>query len=225
MGQEIKTFCLTLPFNIGSVNCYLVAGGDGFILVDTGSAQNYAVLDQELEAAGCKPGALRLIILTHGDFDHTGCAARLADKYATKIAMHPADWGMLERGDMFVNRKNASGPLRMVAPLLFGFGKAQKRRPDLALNDGDDLAAYGWAARVVSIPGHSAGSIGVLTAEGDLICGDLFENIQKPALNSIMDDLASAEASIEKLKGMSVKTVYPGHGKPFPLDEFIINPL
>jgi len=127
MGQEIKTICLTLPFSIGSVNCYLIDTGEGFILVDTGSAQNYAVLSQELEAAGCKPGAIRLIILTHGDFDHTGCAAQLADKYAAKIAMHPADWGMLERGDMFANRKNASGPLRVIAPLLFGFGKAQKR--------------------------------------------------------------------------------------------------
>ncbi|RLI67201.1 hypothetical protein DRO91_10540, partial [Candidatus Heimdallarchaeota archaeon] len=31
-------------------------------------------LERELEKAGCKPGDLKLVVLTHGDFDHTGNA-------------------------------------------------------------------------------------------------------------------------------------------------------
>jgi len=36
-----------------------------------------------------------------------------------------------------------------------------------------------------------------------------------------MDDLAAAKASVEKLKGLEVGTVYPGHGKPFSMEELV----
>ena len=36
-----------------------------------------------------------------------------------------------------------------------------------------------------------------------------------------MDDLSAANASVEKLKKLRVKTVYPGHGKPFPMEQFM----
>ncbi len=72
---------------------------------------------------------------------------------------------------------------------------------------------------MISIPGHSRGSIGILTADGDLFVGDLFESTKLPRLNSIMDDLAAAQASVEKLKSLNVKAVYPGHGQPFSLNQ------
>jgi hypothetical protein len=38
-----------------------------------------------------------------------------------------------------------------------------------------------------------------------------------------MDDLAAANTSVEKLSSLEIDTVYPGHGKPFPMDEFLKN--
>jgi hypothetical protein len=32
-----------------------------------------------------------------------------------------------------------------------------------------------------------------------------------------LDDLAQADTSIRRLRGLGVGTVHPGHGKPFPL--------
>jgi hydroxyacylglutathione hydrolase len=46
------------------------------------------------------------------------------------------------------------------------------------------------------------------------------ESTDKPGLNSIMDDLMAANTSVEKLNKLSIKTVYPGHGKPFPMEVF-----
>jgi len=63
----------------------------------------------------------------------------------------------------------------------------------------------------------------MMTVDTDLFCGDLFESTDKPGLNSIMDDLTTANASVEKLNKLSIKTVYPGHGKPFPMEAFIKN--
>ncbi len=99
MPQEIKTI------NLGGVNCYLVKTGDSFILIDTGFPAKRAALDKELASAGCRPGNLKLIVLTHGDLDHAGNCAYLRKKYGTKIAMHTGDFGMVERRDMHWNRK------------------------------------------------------------------------------------------------------------------------
>lgn len=63
--------------------------------------------------------------------------------------------------------------------------------------------------------------MGVLTVDGDLFCGDLLENTAKPAINSIMDDEDAAHSSIETLKKYNINMVYPGHGNPFPLKDFL----
>ena len=85
----------------------------------------------------------------------------------------------------------------------------------MCVEDGYALSEYEFDATVLAIPGHSKGSIGILTAGGDLFCGDLFSNTDKPVLNAIMDDLAAANASLEKLKNFAINAVYPGHGRPF----------
>ena len=216
---EINIITLALPYHLGRVNCYLIKTDTGHILIDTGSSNQRSALEQELRYAGCQPGDLKLIILTHGDFDHTGNAAYLRRKFGAPLAMHPADFGMIERSDMFASRSNANPIFKAIAPLLFRFGESNRVTPDIKLAEGFDLAGYGMAAQVISIPGHSRGSIGILTSDGNLFVGDLLENTKQPALNSIMDDRVAAQASVDKLKGLNVKTVYPGHGRSFSLDQ------
>jgi hydroxyacylglutathione hydrolase len=218
MSQEIKTIPLQMPLKLGAVNCYLIKTGASYVLIDTGSSNQCATLEQELTSAGCRPGNLNLIVITHGDFDHTGNASYLRSKFNTKIAMHRDDLSMIEHGDMFANRKKGNPIIGVLAKLFSGFGKAQQCSPDITIDEGFDLSEYGCAAQVLSIPGHSRGSIGILTASGDLFCGDLLENIKIPALGSIMDDPETARASLEKLRGLPVNFVYPGHGQPFPIE-------
>ena len=177
----------------------------------------------ELESAGCKPINLNLIVLTHGDFDHTGNCAFLREKFGTRAAMHVDDGGMAERGDMFYNRQSGNALIRTMAPMLFRFAKSDRFKPDLYIEEGHDLSEYGFDARVLHLPGHSKGSIGVLTAGGNLFCGDLLDNTDSPVVSSIMDDLAAAKASVEKLRGLEIHTVYPGHGRPFPMELFLNN--
>ena len=223
MPQKIKTISILLRYKLGSVNCYLIETNTGYVLIDSGSSNKRTDLEKELISAGCKRGSLKLIVITHGDFDHAGNAAYLRTEFGTKIAVHYDDSGMVERGDMFWNRKKGNILIRIIAPILFGFGKSARFKPDLYIEDGYDLAGYGFDAKVLHIPGHSKGSIGILTAAGDLFCGDLLINNNKPVLNSLMDDSSAANASIEKLKSLEINTVYPGHGKPFPMRKFIKN--
>ncbi len=218
MPHDITILDLPLPLHMGRVNCYLHQTDLGYVLIDTGGSNARKALHAELESAGCTPGSLKLVLLTHGDFDHIGNAAYLRAAFGTRIAMHRDDAGMAESGDMFVNRKRPNVLVRSLIPVFTGFGAAERFTPDLYLADGDDLAQYGLEATILSLPGHSKGSVGVLTAAGELFCGDLFENTKGPAINSIMDDPVAAVVNIARLEVLKIGTVYPGHGSPFAME-------
>ena len=216
MDQPITQISLPLPLNITKVNSYLVRMDQGFILVDTGYNNSRRQIDIALEHLCTHPGDLRLIILTHGDFDHSGNAAYIRSKYNAPIAMHAADAGMLENGDMFWNRKIKSSLFKKLIPLVIRFNKKDECTPDILLEDGKSLLEFDWDATVLNTPGHSAGSICLLTSSGDLICGDLLTNSTgKPMLNSMLYDTEAGHASLERLQSLPIKMVFPGHGNPF----------
>ena len=218
--MEINILTTPFIFNV-SVNCYLVRTGDEFVLIDTGMTNKRDAIEKELENAGCQPGNLTLIVLTHGDFDHCGNAAYLRNKFGTQIAMHKDDSGMVERGDMSWNRNKQNILIRIFFKLFFRLRKSDRFKPDLHIDEGYDFSGYGFDAKVLDIPGHSKGSIGILTASGDVFCGDLLANVDKPEIWSIIDDSVAAHASVEKLKRLQINTVYPGHGQPFPMELFM----
>jgi len=218
MGASITAIALPMPLGLGHVNAYLLRAKDGFVLVDTGAPKARARLQRALEDLGCRPGGLKLIVITHGDFDHSGNAAHLRRVFGSPIAMHADDALMAERGDMFVNRATPNALLRALLPRVIGFGRSQRFTPDVLLAEGASLERYGLQAQVIGIPGHSKGSIGILTAEGDFLCGDLYESIKRPRLNSLIDDRPAALASDTRVRNLGIRKVYPGHGDPFSSD-------
>ena len=216
MSIEIKTI-VTRKFRI-QVNSYLLRTGSTYILIDSGFSSMRRYLEKEIEDTGCSPGNLSLIVLTHGDFDHSGNAAFLRRKFNTKIAMHPSDSGIVEHGDMFWGRKKVNFLIRLVTNTVLGLNKSDRFIPDFHIQEGYDFSAHGFQATALHLPGHSKGSMGILTGDGHLFCGDLFTNMGKPAPNSLVDNSGELHASVEKLKHFPVKTVYPGHGEPFPIE-------
>jgi hydroxyacylglutathione hydrolase len=218
MMQEMQIIPLMVP-------CYLAKTSSGFFLIDTGDSSDRAGLEKALARAGVKPGELKLILLTHGDFDHAGNAAFLQQKYGARVAMHAEDAEMVKRGDMGWSRKAKADRITLfgrmimfISAHLMKNGRFDCFTPDLFVEDGALLMDYGFDAQVLHLPGHSRGSIGILTADGSLYCGDLLMNMFKPDFHFMIDDLAACQASIEKIKKMGVKLIYPGHGKSFSPD-------
>ena len=71
---------------------------------------------------------------------------------------------------------------------------------------------------MIALPGHSSGSIGLLTADGDFFSGDLLANSRRgPRMGPIVDDRPAMEASVALAKSVVTGTVYPGHGEPFAI--------
>jgi len=210
-----------------SVNCYLLKQGDEYILIDSGLSRNRAEVEKMIKQSGCKHGDLKLILLTHGDSDHTGNCAYIRNIYGSKIAMHHEDLGMVELGDFAWNRN-----LNLLMKILGKFfirllglrlKKEDRFTPDIILDDGQSLNEYGFNITVYNLPGHSKGSLGFLTAEGDFFCGDLLMNKKMPTKNDLISDKEAFEKSVERLKMLDINIVYPGHGKPFLIKEFFDN--
>lgn len=217
----------TKTIHFGGVNGYLIQTEIGFILIDNGYRAKRDFLVRELENSGCKPGTLKLVVLTHGDHDHTGNSAFLRDKYGAKIAIHAEDTGMVTKGDMNWNRKAKPDKFSMMframsfLSVFFNTGVFETFVPDIYISEGFDFSDYQFDAIVIHIPGHSKGSIGILTNDGKLFCGDFLYNLfGKPNLE-ICDNLTDFKASAEKLKGYRINTFYPGHGKPFTMEQFL----
>ncbi len=209
-----------VPINLGFVNCYLIRGDRGFVLIDTGMASQRRQLTGALERAGVRPGNLELILITHADPDHVGNAPFLRETYAAKIAMHPDEAAMIETGDATQNRKpkpdRVSSLFRAamsLGRLLPGMSQPSRFSTDLLVEEGFDLSPYGLDATIIHIPGHSRGSVGLLTKAGDLFCGDLL-TFNRRIATPIIDDMGQYHESIARLKHMNLKTIYPGHGRP-----------
>ncbi len=208
------------PIRLSIANCYLLKTGTGYILIDTGFSWHRRALRNALRAAGCGAGDLKLIVITHGDLDHTGNCVWLQKRYRAPVGMHPAEAAAAERGNMFLSRKNGPGLFVRALVSFMGLFVFRRFKPQVLLKEGDALSEYGLDARILHLPGHSMGSIGVLTAEGQFFCGDLLATKDgRPIRGALVDDAGEMDASIQRLKNLHIKMVYPGHGRPFTMEE------
>lgn len=233
MKQEI------IRIDLGSVNCYLGKMKSGFILFDTGGhmvmdkqfTNRRELLLKELDKAGCNPDNLHLIVLTHGDNDHVCNAAYIRNKYNAKIAIHPNDCKLVKNpkiNDFMNSFKYRAFLYKIIFRILHKtiykvslktLDDFETFTPDILIDDSFHLWEYGFEGEILYMPGHTAGSIGILTKDKELIAGDTFSNMGKPTLAPNAIDFKRLEASVSKLKSYGIHTVYPGHGMPFQFDD------
>lgn len=206
----------TQRIDLGFVNAYLVRAGEGYILIDTGTGQQWKQLEAELLKSGCLPSRLKLVVITHGDADHTGNCARLQRQYAARIAMHRGDMEVVRSG-VPLKHKARSVLARLALALLQGAGGSfDTFQPDVLLEEGQSLQEYGLAARVLHTPGHTPGSIAILAEDGRLFPGDTLANRSRPGRAPFFQDWQELNRSVARLQTLNATTVFPGHGKPFP---------
>ena len=205
MLQQIRPIALTLPFRMGSVNCYLLRGDSGYLLMDCGSSKAAASYSRELERCWLQAAPVRLVVLTHGDFDHSSNTAYFHQAYGAKwpcIATTPAWAG----GAICSSTASSPRMIRKLIPFFTGFGKAERFAPDILSRMGIISHLTGSMPASYPSPGIK-GSLGILTTAGDLFCGDLLTNTDKPSLNSLIDDPVAAQASLHRLRSMGVGNV------------------
>lgn len=207
---------------LGFDTCYVLRG-DGVIAIDAGQPGKGHRFARGLARASIAPSDVRLVVLTHGHWDHVGSASELQALTGARIAMHEADRACLEQsltplpsgvtpwGKVFIAVHRLFLPLIKIPPATV----------DLVLGDGVfPLEDYGIPGRILHTPGHSPGSVSVLLDSGEAFVGDLAMNKLPlrwtPGLPIFAEDTDAVAESWRKLLDAGAETVYPAHGKPFP---------
>jgi len=205
------------------VNSYLVVDGDGVTAIDAGLPGYWKRLVAEFDAIGKTPHDVRALILTHGDSDHIGFAARLHHETGLSAHVHSADE---ERARLEVKKPNSGwGPVKIGPLASFLWYSARngglRIKPATGLvpvADGEVLDAPG-SPRIIAVPGHTPGSVAVhVPAVDALFVGDamttrdVLTGVTGPKRAPFTLEPAQAVASLQRLAGIDATWVLPGHG-------------
>jgi len=187
-------------------------------LVDTGKREYF---DRVAEA--CKAYHVKLIVLTHAHFDHAENAAQISRTLGIPIGMNEADRDLIKsNNNQALSAKSLLGKIVLSASLKdFSARTMQQFNPDVLLNDGDNLANYGIDAEIISLPGHTKGSIGIDVEKRDLIVGDALMNMFYPTVSMLFHNKSDMLESAGKISRLGKRTIYFGHGKPVPNRQWV----
>lgn len=197
----------------GNGNCYIIENGTVGILVDTGKREYFAKV---MEA--CRRYCVKLIVLTHAHFDHAENAAQIAEALGVPIGMHEDDCDLIASNtNQALSADTLPGKIVLRASLReFARRTVPAFTPEVLLRDGDSLAGWGADARIVALPGHTRGSIGVDVEQRELLVGDALMNMFYPTVSMLFHDREAMLASAEKISRLGSRTICFGHGGPVP---------
>lgn len=142
---------------------------------------------------------VKKIVNTHGHFDHIGANQPVKEATGAVLMMHEADLPLLQNA-----RNHAQA---------YGLTVSPSPDPDKFLNEGDVFSVGEQSFSIFHVPGHSPGSI-CLLSDGHLFVGDVLfaGSVGRTDLPGGDFD-ALIEGVREKLFRLPAETiVHPGHG-------------
>ncbi len=86
--------------------------------------------------------------------------------------------------------------------------------PTVFLSEGDTLDSYGISASILSVPGHTKGSIAIDIAGKYLIVGDALMNMFYPTVSMLYHDRKAMLKSAKRIGQLGQRIIFFGHGKP-----------
>jgi len=210
---------------VGISNCYLIRH-KGTILVDTGVPGKFSKFSKRLKNIGIEPEEIKAVIITHCHWDHVGCLKEIRNMTRAKVVVHKNEKNLLEKGELTLP-PGVTRWGKIMGTLLKAIGRKTSTEPnkvDFVMEDEDySLEEFGIPGEIVFTPGHSLGSISVVLDSGEAFIGDMAMNSFPltigPNLSIFAEDIFALKNSWRKLIDKGAKKIYPGHGKPFPIEK------
>lgn len=207
---------LELPFQFAgffrtTVAVWLVRGQEGFLLIDSGPpARSGEVVDAVSSATNGR--GPKVVLLTHGHFNHAGGMTALRLAWNPPIATH-ADETPFITGERDYSRVRSKNPAYWLGSLLME--STPWSIPNVqAVEHGQTL----FGLTVVHLPGHTPGHLGFFHKEDKaFICGDALMNVSgrlSRPLGLTTQDMNVADQSIRRMAERNFNHLLPSHGSP-----------
>ena len=187
-----------LTVGLLEVNCYILGDEETkeAVVIDPGGDE-----DEILEVLNHHKLQLKLIIDTHGHFDHVDANQPLKDATGAKIAIHEADAQMLDKPS--------------AEAMFFTGNRLRLSQADILLKENDILTFGAYRLKVLHTPGHTPGGISLLLEDhpyvyvGDILFAGSIGRTDFPGGD--YDALINGVRTKIFPLGDNY-TVYPGHG-------------
>ena len=187
-----------LTVGLLEVNCYILGDEETkeAVVIDPGGDE-----DEILDVLNHHKLQLKLIIDTHGHFDHVDANQPLKEATGAKIAIHEADAQMLAQPS--------------AEAMFFTGNRLRLSQPDILLKENDILTFGAYRLKVLHTPGHTPGGISLLLEDhpyvyvGDLLFAGSIGRTDFPGGD--YDALINGVRTKIFPLGDNY-TVYPGHG-------------
>jgi len=149
-------------------------------------------LERVLEARLDRGDRLAAILLSHHHVDHVGALDRVARGFSLPVWAH-----------------------RRTAELLGRDVEHELGDDEILQLDESPDGRPGWTLRCLFTPGHAEGHLTFHDERyGALIAGDLLSTIVSMYVGSPGGHLATYFASLERIRALPLRTLYPSHGPP-----------
>lgn len=225
---------LPLPWpGVPHGNAWVLAAGDGLVLVDTGMGGKNGLRNFELALAqvGFSVEQISLVVCTHAHSDHYGLAAPITAATGAELWMHPA-WEhiRLMADDPEAALEQRLEVARQSGVPVVGLERYRERSedsetgidgirsPDRDLLPGVEVETDHGAWRVHETPGHAPSHVVLHQPESNLmLTGDhlLGRTVLFFDYGHTADPVGEFLNSLDAIEPLGPNLCLPGHGRPF----------
>lgn len=192
-------------------NIWHVRGRDADLVVDTG--MGLGILSAALDLV---PGKPVVVVATHAHVDHIGSLHEFAERAGPRIEAEA--FATMEDKVTYADTFRALKYPVSAKPSATWNAKKYRLTPaplTRLLDDGDVVETGDRVFRVLHLPGHSPGSIGLLDeSDGLFFSGDAIYD------DELYDELPDSDRDVyrmtmARIAGLPVRIVHGGHGESF----------
>ena len=182
------------PFTYTGTGTYIV-GGSSVAVIDPGP-----IIEEHIEGIikALEGKTLSHIIITHTHLDHSPAAIPLAKELGASIlAFGPH--GIGKSGGVMDEEVEE--------------GADKNFKPTRILKDSEYIEGEGWTLKAIHTPGHTSNHMCFLWIEENvLFTGDHIMGWSTSIVSPPDGDMGAYMASLEKIKAIGAKVLYPTHG-------------
>ncbi len=210
-----------IVLNLGFTNVFLLRTEFGYIQFDAGYKHNVKKYLRLLEDNHILPEEIKLIIINHAHFDHTGALKTIQELTKAQVLVHENEKEFIAKGISAEVRPLTFLTKLMVPTMPKSWAQTDPVEPDIVIQDEYSLIDFGIKAKVIHTPGHTPGTVAVITEDGDALIGCSVQGFPlrlRRGIPAIAIDQERIWKSWERIIEEGAKNIYISHGKPFKVD-------